>query len=87
MSLLHLFSFYETQHHPMIARAVNPYAASKVWGVFQFACAIAILAFTPCQLGRNLPSLLVLLGFCSWAIFLGVASGKRYGRGQEDESS
>ena len=78
MSLLHLFSFYETQHHPMIARARNPYLASKVWGVIQFSCGITILALCKFQFGWNLPTLFVCLGFIFWAILLGIVSGKRY---------
>ncbi len=78
MSLLHLFSFYETQHHPMVMRAGNPYLASKVWGVIQLACGMLILALCRFQFGWNLPTLFVFLGFSFWALFLGIVSGSRY---------
>ena len=78
MSLLHLFSFYETQHHPMIARAGNPYLASKVWGIVQLFLGVLILAVCQYQFGLNLPTLFVFLGFGFWAILLGGVSGKRY---------
>jgi hypothetical protein len=80
MSLLHLFSFYETQHHPMIARARNPYFASKIWGVIQLSCGTIILALGKFQFGWNLPTLFVWLGFSFWAALLGIVSGKRYAR-------
>ncbi len=85
MSFLHLFSFYETQHHPMIARARNPYLASKIWGVIQLVCGVIILALCKFQFGWNLPTLFVSLGFSFWAVLLGIASGKRYGKGKKKE--
>ncbi len=42
MSFLHLFAFFETRNHAMIARSKRPYLASKIWGVVQL-CAGAIL--------------------------------------------
>jgi len=78
MSLLHFFSFYETRHHPMIARAKNPYFASKVWGVIQALCGMMILVFGKYQFGENIPTLCLILGFCFWAVFLGVFAGRRY---------
>lgn len=86
MSLLHLFSFYETEHHPMISRAENPYLASKLWGVVQMALGISILAFTQYQFGKNLPTLFLFLGFGFWAIFFGIASGSRYKRRKSSET-
>ena len=80
MSLLHLFSFYETQHHPMIARARNPYLASKIWGVIQLSCGTLILAVGKFQFGWNPPTLSVWLGFSFWAVLLGIVSGKRYAK-------
>jgi hypothetical protein len=78
MSLLHLFSFYETQHHPMIAKVRNPYFASKVWGIVQLLCGVRILAFCKFQFDVNLSTFFVVAGFSFWAIFLGIVSGKRY---------
>lgn len=78
MSLLHLFSFYETQHHPIIARASNPYLASKIWGIVQLFFGIIILALCKYQFGPNLPTLFLFFGFSFWAVFLGIVSGKRY---------
>jgi|ERR1700690_612216 len=74
MGLLHLFSFYETQDHPMIASARNPYLASKIWGVIQLSCGIIILALRKFQFGWNLPTLFAFLGFSFWAVLLGIVS-------------
>lgn len=78
MSLLHLFSFYETQHHPLIARAGNPYLASKVWGVIQLFFGVITLALGRYQFGFNPQTLFVFSGFSFWGVFLGIVSGKRY---------
>jgi uncharacterized membrane protein YesL len=87
MSLLHLFSFYETQHHPIIARARNPYLASKVWGILQLFFGTIILAFCRFQFGLNLPTLFLFLGFSFWAAFLGIVSGARYNKNENKGNS
>ncbi len=83
MSLLHLFSFYETQHHPMIAKAKKPYLASKIWGVVQLFFGLIILVLCKYQFGLNLPTILVFTGFGFWAIFLGIFSGKPHKKNNE----
>ena len=87
MAFLHMFSFYETQHHPTIARAKRPYLASKAWGVLQLAIGVVILALCNYQFGFNLPTLFVFLGFALWAIFLGLVSRKHTQREASDDAS
>jgi uncharacterized membrane protein YbhN (UPF0104 family) len=82
MSFLHLFSYYETHYHPIISRSKNPYRASKFWGIFQLLVGMIILYLCKYELGRNLPTLFVLIGFCVWGIFLGVFAGKHFKKDQ-----
>jgi hypothetical protein len=77
MSVLHLFAFYETQNHPMIARSKRPYLASKLWGVVQLGIAALFLALIKFNLGFNANTASLLLGFSFWAILLGIVT-KRY---------
>jgi len=77
MSFLHLFDFYETQNHAMIAKAKRPYLASKFWGVFQLGIGAILMALVKFNLGFNPDTLSLLLGFCFWSILLGIIT-KRY---------
>jgi hypothetical protein len=77
MSFLHLFDFYETQNHGMIAKASRPYLASKLWGVFQLVVAAILMALVKFNLGYNPNTLSLLLGFCFWSILLGIIT-KRF---------
>jgi len=78
MSFLHLFSFYETQYHPIIAKSKNPYLASKIWGVIQFVVGTLILVLCKYQLGRNIQTLMISIGFIFWALFMGLLAGKHF---------
>jgi hypothetical protein len=78
MSILHLFSFYETRYHPMVSKAGNPYRASKIWGIIQLVIALIILYLGKIEIGRNIQTLSVVIGFCAWGIFLGFFAGKSF---------
>jgi hypothetical protein len=83
MSFLHLFDFYETQNHAMIAKAKRPYLASKLWGVFQLAVGAILMALVKFNLGYNPNTVSLLLGFCFWSILLGIIT-KRYDKNQKE---
>jgi hypothetical protein len=78
MSILHLFVYYETQHHPMIEKSKNPYRASKLWGIVQFIIGSIILYLGNFQFGKNIGTLMVILGFLLWGLFLGFFAGKKF---------
>ncbi len=77
MSFLHLFAFFETRNHPMIAKSRRPYLASKIWGVVQLTAGSILLILVKFHPGYNLGTAFLAAGFCFWAIVLGVIT-RRY---------
>jgi hypothetical protein len=81
MALLHMFTFYETQNHPIIKRAKNPYRASKFWGAFQFFCGGIILILCHFRANNLYDRIALGAGFIIWALFLGIFGGKSFKKG------
>ncbi len=77
MSLVHLFNFEETRHHPMIRRWRSPKLGSSVWGVIQLFCGGLLLLLFHYRFELSLETLFVFLGFSFWAILVGYWSSKR----------
>jgi hypothetical protein len=78
MAMLHMFAFIETQNHPMIKRAKNPYRASKYWGAFQFFCGMIIIILCRFRFDNRNDIIALGAGFMIWALFLGSVGGKSF---------
>lgn len=72
MSFLHLFAFFETRNHAMIAKSRRPYLASKIWGVVQLCAGAVLLVLMKFHPGYNPATAFLTAGFCFWSILLGV---------------
>ena len=85
MSFLHLFSFYEVQHHPTIKRAKNPYRTSKISGVVFFWASSVIILTSHMEIGTNANTYCLIAGFIFWGLFMGFFAGKRFQKDTEKE--
>ena len=84
MSLVHLVNFAETRRHPVIARSKTPKLSSTLWGLGYLFFGGLILLSLHYQFTLSLDTVLIYLGFGTWAIFLGYVAEKK-DKGEKSE--
>jgi hypothetical protein len=68
MSILQIFCFPETAHHPMIRIWKRPRLASSIWGTIQLSAGVMILLLINHRFKLDLDTLSLLVGFCFWGV-------------------
>jgi hypothetical protein len=84
MGLMHHFSYDRVKTHPMIRIWRSPIMAAAIWGIILFAIALLILLLQHFQLGLNLDTLFVFLGYSFWAILAALFSNQFHNKENKD---